>query len=328
MKTFKLMCTKLANNQLEERLRWVLPIIRREVTLMDASILFYGGKRTLERWVSNYRKYGEAGLIPKSTKPKTNPNETPIRVKEDILEMRKDTNLCALKIKYRLGKKVSLPSIKTINKIIKKEGLVRKYRTRKIQCAYVKVMPSLGDLVEIDVKYVPGRLNGVRYYQFTAIDCFSRWRYLKVYDDISSYSALQFLKEVIKVAHFKIKAIKTDNGTCFTNRYVGYAKSKDPLNPKLHTLDLFCMKYNIIHYLIDPGKPAQNGKVERSHRTDQEHFYDVNRFKNISELDSKIKIWNDYYNNLEHISLKGKTPNETVLESLNKYNSKPPYVCS
>lgn len=223
---------------------------------------------------------------------------------------------------------MSLPSIKTINKIIKKEGLVRKYRTRKIKCNYVKVMPSLGDLVEIDVKYVPDNIKGIKYYQFTAIDSYSRWRYLKVYDDISSYSALEFLKEVIKVAHFKIKAIKTDNGTCFTNRYVGYAKSKDPLKPKLHALDLLCMRYNIVHYLIDPGKPAQNGKVERSHRTDQEHFYNVNRFKNVSDLEKKIKIWNDRYNNLEHISLNGKTPNEMVLNSLNKFNSKPPYVCS
>jgi transposase InsO family protein len=189
-------------------------------------------------------------------------------------------------------------------------------------------MPSLGDLVEIDVKYVPDQINNRKYYQFTAIDCHSRWRYLKVYDDISSYSAIEFLKEVIQVAHFKIKAIKTDNGVCFTNRYVGYAKSKDPLNPKLHILDIFCQKHNIIHYLIDPGKPAQNGKVERSHRTDQEHFYNVNHFKNVSELEKKIRIWNDEYNNLEHISLKGKTPNEMVLESLNKFNSKPPYVCS
>jgi len=328
MKTSKLMCTKLSNNQLEERLRWVLPIANKEVRLIEVSKVFHGSKRTLERWVSNYKKHGELGLIPKTTKPNNNPNETSIRTKERIIELRKETRLCPVKINYRLKKEGITIGTRTIEKIIKKEGLTRKYRTKKIQCEYVKVMPSLGDLVEIDVKYVPDRLNGIKYYQFTAIDCYSRWRYLKVYDDISSYSAVEFVKELMKVAHFKIKAIKTDNGTCFTNRYVGYAKSKDPLIPRLHALDIFCQRHNIIHYLIDPGKPAQNGKVERSHRTDQEHFYDVNRFKNASDLEKKIKIWNDYYNNLEHISLKGKTPNETVLESLNKYNSKPPYVCS
>ena len=322
------MCTKLSNDQLEERLRWVLPTISREIKLKDAAKLFYGGKRTLERWISNYKKYGEEGLIPKSTRPHTNPKETPIRIKEEIIEARKKTKLCATKIKYRLEKKISLPSVKTINKIIEKEGLTRKYRTRKIKYDYVKVMPSLGDLVEIDVKYVPGRINDRKYYQFTAIDCYSRWRYLKVYEDISSFYAVEFLKQLMEIAHFRIKAIKTDNGACFTNRYVGYAKSKDPLNPKLHALDSFCQGNNIIHYLIDPGKPAQNGKVERSHRTDQEHFYDINHFKNVSDLEKKIRMWNDEYNNLEHISLNGKTPNEMVLNSLEKFNSKPPYVCS
>ena len=328
MKTSKLMCTKLSNDQLEERLRWVLPVVSRQIRLVDASKVFHGSKRTLERWVSLYKKHGEEGLMPKSTKPNTNPNETPIRIKEEIIETRKKTRLCATKIKYRLEKKISLPSVKTINKIIKKEGLARRYRTKKIKYDYVKVMPSLGDLVEIDVKYVPRKINDKKYYQFTAIDCYSRWRYLKVYDDISSFCAIEFMDELMRVAHFKIRAIKTDNGTCFTNRYVGYAKSKDPLDPKLHALDLFCQKHNIIHYLIDPGKPAQNGKVERSHRTDQEHFYDLNHFRDISDLEKKIRIWNDKYNNLEHISLNGKTPNEMVLNSLDKFNSKPPYVCS
>jgi len=71
----------------------------------------------------------------------------------------------------------------------------------------------------------------------------------------------------------------------------------------------------IVHYLIDPGKPAQNGTVERSHREDQEKFYDRNIFKSASELKRKIKKWNTYYNNLEHCGLNGKTPNE-MLESL------------
>ena len=306
------MCTKLSNDQLEERLRWVLPVISKEIKLKDAAKLFYGGKRTLERWISSYKKYGEEGLVPKSTRPKTCPNETSIRIKEKIIELRKDTRLCSLKMNYRLQKEDINIGTRTVGKIIKKEGLTRRYRTKKIKWNYVKVPLLPGEIVEIDIKYVPDPINGLKYYQFTAIDCASKWRYLKVYDGMGSDLALKFLKELIKIAPFKIRAIKTDNGACFTNRYVGYNKSTDPLNPKLHVLDLFCQKHNIIHYLIDPGKPAQNGKVERSHRTDQEHFYDINHFKDISDLEKKIKLWNDEYNNLEHISLNGKTPNEML----------------
>ena len=167
--------------------------------------------------------------------------------------------------------------------------------------------------MEIDIKYVPSKIGGKRYYQYTAIDCASRWRYLKVYDSMGNSESVNFLIELLEVASFRIRAIKTDNGACFTNRYTGYKKSDDPSNPKLHELDIFCQTHNIIHYLIDPGKPAQNGKVERSHRTDQEMFYDRREFKTILGLRRSIKVWNIYYNNLEHCALGGKTPNEMLL---------------
>ena len=150
----------------------------------------------------------------------------------------------------------------TIQSIIKKEGLTRKYRTRKLHKNYIRIPLAKGEMVEIDVKFVPDRIDGKRYYQFTAIDCASRWRYLQAYQDIDTVSSLLFLKELVRVADFKIQAVKTDNASIFTNRYLGYDRSSDPLHPRLHALDLLCQELQIAHYLIDPGKPAQNGKVE------------------------------------------------------------------
>ncbi len=94
------MCTQIPKNALEERLRWVLPIVNKEIRLKDAAHLFPGGKRTLERWVSNFKNYGEEGLIPNSTRPRTCPNETSIRIKERVIELRKETKLCAKKLNY------------------------------------------------------------------------------------------------------------------------------------------------------------------------------------------------------------------------------------
>ncbi len=302
----------MPKNIKEERLRWVMPIINKEIKLVRAIKVFPHSQRTLERWVARYKRFGEIGLEPLSTRPKTNPRETAIRVKERIIELRKKNKKCALKLKWQLAKEGIIIHRNTIQKIIKKEGLVRKYRTRKLKYKYIKVPLTAGELVEIDIKYVPKMVENKQYYQFTAIDCASRWRYLKIYDDFSNYSSIRFLGEVIKLAPFRIRAIKTDNGSNFTNRYTGYLKSSDPVNPKLHELDLMCQKYNIIHYLIDPGKPAQNGKVERSHRSDQETFYDRITFTTLDELNKKIKLWNKQYNNLEHCGLNGKTPNEML----------------
>ncbi len=227
--------------------------------------------------------------------------------------MRRKTGLCAKKLNYKLRKENILIHDRTIGKIIKSEKLVRKYRIRKLQYKYIKIPLAIGDLVEIDIKYVPDLINGKRYYQYTAIDCAARWRYLEIYENGDNESTLKFLTRLISVASFRIRAIKTDNGSYFTNRYVGYLKSAEPANPRLHPLDLECQRLNIIHYLIDPGKPAQNGRVERSHRTDQEHFYDIYKFNSVLDLKNKLRKWNNYYNDLEHCALNGKTPNEMVL---------------
>lgn len=309
----------------EERLRWVLPIIKKDVRLVDTAKVCPHSKRSLERWVALYKKYGEVGLEPKSTEPKTQPNETPISIKERIIEIRNDTKKCAIKIHWQLQKEGIEIDERTIGKILKKEGLVRKYRVRKIKYKYIKVKRQPGELIEIDVKYVPGRVAGKRYYQYTAIDTASRWRYLKVYDEQNSYNSIQFMKEVIERFPHKISGVKSDNGSMFTNYYLGTNKRSDATIKTLHALDIFCQQNNIIHYLIDPGKPAQNGTVERSHREDQEKFYDRNKFKDILHLQKKLKEWNIYYNNLEHCGLNGKSPNE-FLADYKLIN--PPNVCT
>lgn len=306
------MSIHMPKNILEERLRWVIPIATKEKRLKDTLSVFPYGGRTLKRWLKQYRLYGEAGLIPKSTRPKTQPNETPIRVKEEVVALRKETKLCALKLHWRLKKlNVDVPT-STISKILKDEGMVRKYRVKKVKYKYIKAERLPGELLEIDVKYVPGRIAGKRYYQYTAIDTASRWRYLKVYDEQTSFHSVEFLKDVIKEFKYKIQAIKTDNGQIFTNYYLGTNKRSDMTVKTLHYLDVFCNANDIVHYLIDPGRPAQNGTVERSHREDQQKFYEQNKFKTFNELKKKIKLWNEYYNNLEHCSLNGKTPNEML----------------
>jgi len=303
------MSIQIPKNVKEERLRWIRPIADGEVKLKDVAKVCEHGKRTLERWLSDYKKYGEVGLEPKSTRPKTSPKETPIHIKNRVIEVRNDTKECAMKLKWKLEDENIYLNERTIGKFIKTEGLTRKYRVRKINYKYVRAELKQGELLEIDVKYVPSPIGGKRYYQFTAVDVASRWRLIIPYDNQSNYNAIDFLNEVIKAFPHRIVAIKTDNAAIFTNRYTGYQKSIDPLNPRLHPFDIECQQLNIIHYLIDPGKQQQNGTVERSHRTDQEYFYDNTICQTFEELRYKMKLWNMYYNDLPHCLLQGKTPN-------------------
>src|SRR3990167_3014117 len=282
------MSISMAKTIKEERMRWVLPIVNKEARLINVAKVCPYGKRSLERWVAVHKANGEEGLEPKSTEPKTQKKETPIWIKERVIEVRKKTRKCALKIHWQLKKEGIEIHERTIGKILKKENLVRKYRIKKIKYKYIKAERLPGELVEIDVKYVPGHIKNKRYFQYTAIN--------------------------------------TDNGAIFTNRHTGGNMKRSDLSPKnLHALDVFCAENNIIHYLIDPGKPAQNGTVERSHREDQEKFYERNKFKNFRDLQIKLEKWNIYYNDLEHCGLNGQTPNEFLA---NYQLIKPPYVCA
>src|SRR3989338_831638 len=207
----------------EEKLIWIPPVVRRETRLVDTARVCPHSKRSLERWLARYKSEGETGLEPRSTEPKTQATETPIWIKE-----------------------------RTTGKILKKEGLVRKYRVRKIKYKYIKAERKPGELVEIDVKYVPGRVENKRYYQYTAIDTASRWRHMEIYDEQTNFHSIIFLKEVIEKFEHKIQPIKTDNGSIFTNHYTSMTKRSDMTVKTIHALDLFCRENNIIHYLIDP----------------------------------------------------------------------------
>ena len=296
----------------EEKLRWIKPILDKEMSIKGMAKVCPFSERSLKYWLSNFKKFGIDGLDNKSRRPKTNPRETPIRIKERVIELRKNKNECALKIHWDLQDEGINIHFQTIQKIIKIEKLTRKYRTRKISYNYVRIPLKRGELVEIDVKFVPTRIDGKRYYQFTAIDCASRWRYMQIYGNADNFSAVTFLKELIHIANFKIQAVKTDNGPCFTNRYTGYNKSTDPLNPKFHAFDILCNELKIPHYLIDPGKPQQNSYVERSHGTDQRKFYGELAFNSFEELRFKLKLWNMHYNDTKHCGLNGKTPNQAL----------------
>lgn len=176
----------MPKNTQEERWRWIKPIINKEMKLVDVARVCPHSGRSLKRWCALYRKGGMESLIPKSTEPKTQPNETPIRIKEEVVSLRKKTKLCALKLHWRLEKHgVCIPT-STISKIIKQEGLVRKYRVKKIKYKYLRAERKPGELVEIDVKYVPSPIANKQYFQYTAIDTATRWRYLRIYDEEST----------------------------------------------------------------------------------------------------------------------------------------------
>jgi transposase len=167
----------------EERWRWLKPIINKEMKLVDVAKICPHSERSLKRWKKTYETGGMDALIPKSTAPKSSPRETPIRTKEEVIALRKQTGLCARKLHWKLEKQGVHIHERTVGKLLKKEGVVRKYRTKNVKYTYIKAQRQPGELLELDVKYVPGPIQGKKYYQYTVIDTASRWRHLEVFDE-------------------------------------------------------------------------------------------------------------------------------------------------
>jgi len=202
----------------------VLPIAHKEGRLVDVVKVCPYSKRSLERWLKAWREGGEEALEPRSTEPKQYRIETPIWLKEKVISVRKRTKKCAQKIHWQLAKEGIQIDARTIGKILKKEGLVRKYRVKRIKYKYLRAERKPGEMLEIDVKYVPGMIEHKQYFQYTAVDCASRWRYLKIFECQGMCESIEFLNEVIEKFPHPVGAVKTDNHATFTNYYIGTNK--------------------------------------------------------------------------------------------------------
>lgn len=151
----------------------------------------------------------------------------------------------------------------------------KKYKPGKyIQPTY------LGQSIQIDTKHVTVKCvaNGEKLYQFTAIDEYTKLRYIDYYDTKSTYSANQFLLRVLSYFPFNIIFVRTDNGFEYTNRQANTDNPKPPL------FEQTLMNNRIKHDYIKPYTPRHNDKVERSHRKDNERFYEIKSFIDLKDL--------------------------------------------
>ena len=114
--------------------------------------------------------------------------------------------------------------------------------------------------------------DGIKYYQITATDEYSRKRILSIVDEKSATNTSRFLVDLEARMGFKVCTIQTDNGREFTN--YGFKE-------RACLFDRVLRKLGIKHKLICPFSPWQNGKVERIHKVDGERFY-TRRFRSLN----------------------------------------------
>ena len=145
-------------------------------------------------------------------------------------------------------------------------------------------------------------------------------RYQAWHDSIWALNVVETLKEAQRFFGFKIDTVQTDNGIEFTFDYTAQLTARHK-EPKQHPLDVYCEAEKIRHKLIPPGEKELQGKVERSHRTDDEEFYRTIKGRlNLIELRKKGKRWLMFYNfKRRHSSIGKKTPGQFAIDRLKLY---------
>jgi transposase InsO family protein len=297
--------TKEVQREIQRKLR-VLQHAERTGQVSKTCRYFGIGRASFYRWKRAYERDGEDGLANAKPIPKSSPNQTPVEVEEKVLHLRRKYHLGPERIMWYMARYHAVRmSDATIYRTLKRHGLnrlPRGTRLRKIHTKrYNKQVP--GHHIQMDVKFLTfiGKNDQkVRRFQYTAIDDATRVRALKVYKRHTQANAIDFVNHIIDKFPFRIREIRTDNGHEFQAKF------------HWHVEDL-----GIRHAYIKPSSPQLNGKVERSHRSDSQEFYQLLTYKGDVDLEERLDEWERFYNfHRPHGAFKGKTPYEALREKL------------
>lgn len=234
-----------------------------------------------------------------SRRPHHHPNEhTPEELKLIRDMRRRDPDQGLPELWHRLRKRGYTRRPESLFRVLRRLGLA--HATPKAEPYKPKPYEQMtypGQRVQIDVKVVPRTCitdPDLRLFQYTAIDEFSRLRFLWACQEQSTYSSADFLIRTVKWFKRKgvtVECVQTDNGFEFTNRF---SNSKRDLTT---LFEATAHKLGIRHKLIRPYTPRHNGKVERSHREDQRRFYASHRFFSFKDFASQLVVHNSRSNN-------------------------------
>lgn len=245
-------------------------------------------RQAVHRWIARYDGSIES-LMDRSRRPHHHPNEHTPEEKRRVIKVahhNKRLGLVCLWVHLRMNYGYRR-TVTALYKLLRREGVLpppSKRRRRKAKPYEPILVP--GERVQIDVKYVPkgclvGRGRRKQFYQYTAIDECTRWRYAVIYDELSTYNSVRFVRDLLRRFPFEITCIQTDNGSEFTSRLQGAT------NPS--AFESYLAEHGIRHKLIAVATPRHNGKVERSHRSDDERFYSDNLFFSAKHLADQFR---------------------------------------
>ena len=254
------------------------------------------------RWKNAFAAEGRDGLVRKKPIARSHPRQIPREFVEKILHLRTQYHLGPQRIAWYLERYHGFStSCSSVYRTLKRNGigpLPRRVGRRTLHTRrYAKQVP--GHHVQVDVKFLALKTQDgrkIRRYQYTAIDDATRVRALKIYCRHNQKSSIDFIDYVVEKFPFRIHTVRTDRGHEWQAQFHWHVEDN-----------------GIQHVYIKPRSPQLNGKVERSHRSNQEEFYQLLTYTDDVDLNHKLARWEEFYNdNRPHGAHGGKTPYEVL----------------
>lgn len=261
-------------------------------------------------WLNRLKENGFSAdsLRPLSRRPHSQPRQIEGGRHAMILSLRKEFHYGPARIAWYVTQQAGKISSNGVYKVLQRADVPFRKRRDKKPNRHTKryELDRPGQGFQLDIKYVPFRVEQQKAYVFSAIDDCTRWRFSYLYRHLGYDSAIDFVQRLIAATPFSIDQIQTDNGIEFTNRFLRSSPDYEvehPFGALLRTL-------KILHRLIPPGIKELNGKIERSHKTDDQEFY-WRQPPSISfpKLQRELERWiYDYNHHRPHSSLNMRTP--------------------
>ena len=214
-------------NSITQDMRYRLSLIEYSLKhgVTKAAIKYRTNRQYIYRWRKRYDGTIES-LRDRSRRPHSHPNQhTPEEIKliTDMRQRNPHDGLVVFWVKLRQrGYTRTIPGL---YRFLRKRSLMaEKPPNPKYIPKPYEQMQYPGQRVQIDVKHVPsscivGKDSDTKFYQYTALDEYSRYRYVEAFEEASTYSSTIFLRNMLKAFKFKVECVQTDNGPEFTNRF-------------------------------------------------------------------------------------------------------------
>jgi transposase InsO family protein len=248
----------------DQRLQFLSSYQKEEMSVSDLCREFGVSRQTGYRWINRYKEVGPEGLLNRSSKPNGCSHATTEAIENEIFALRsKHPSWGARKLKARLemlDPEVNWPAASTFGNILRRAGLTSPKRKKRRTTPYSEPFSEVtapNQLWCMDFKGYFSTGDGTRCDPFTITDAHSR--YLIRCQTVSrmDFDQVRAVCEAAMREYGMPLRIRTDNGAPFAGAgLLGLSK-----------LSLGWMKLGIVHERIQPGRPQQNGRHERMHRT-------------------------------------------------------------